>query len=179
MPMDSHVWGAMVEWYHIYMPKLTYVAQQKDWFVDDMEWYSQIQILKVWLKSVIPLLKYSIFCRGLLFTGAPCRLVVCTLAATELNCACASRRSIGLRTQYPALVSKLAYPVTSGLRLRLQCRPRPLWRRSHTCMFRVWLNYLGPYTANENCKSGKRRIYYEFFPVIRKVYAAALILQIL
>jgi len=33
---------------------------------------THIQYLKVWLKSVLPRLKYSIFARGLFFVGAPC-----------------------------------------------------------------------------------------------------------
>jgi len=32
-----------------------------------------IKSLKVWLKSILPWLKYSIFSRGLFFIGAPCR----------------------------------------------------------------------------------------------------------
>ena len=31
-----------------------------------------IQNVKVWLKSILPRLKYSIFCRGLFVIGAPC-----------------------------------------------------------------------------------------------------------
>jgi len=34
---------------------------------------THIQSLKVWLKSVLPWLKYRIFSRGLFFIGAPCR----------------------------------------------------------------------------------------------------------
>jgi len=34
---------------------------------------TRIQSLKVWLKSVLPWLKYYIFPRGLFFIGAPCR----------------------------------------------------------------------------------------------------------
>jgi len=33
---------------------------------------TRIQSLKVWLKSVLPRLKYRIFSRGLFFIGAPC-----------------------------------------------------------------------------------------------------------
>jgi len=33
---------------------------------------THIQSLKVWLKYVLPWLKYSIFSRGLIFIGAPC-----------------------------------------------------------------------------------------------------------
>ena len=35
---------------------------------------THVQILKVWLKSVLLWRKYSIFSRGLFFIGAPCRL---------------------------------------------------------------------------------------------------------
>jgi len=33
---------------------------------------THIKSLKVWLKSILPLLKYSIFSRGLFFIGTPC-----------------------------------------------------------------------------------------------------------
>jgi len=33
---------------------------------------THIQSLKVWLKSILPWLKYSIFSRGLFFIGTPC-----------------------------------------------------------------------------------------------------------
>jgi len=36
---------------------------------------TRIQSLKVWLKSVLPWLKYSIFSRGLFFIGTPCMSV--------------------------------------------------------------------------------------------------------
>ena len=38
---------------------------------------THIKSLKVWLKSILPWLKYSIFSRGLFFIGAPCRLNIC------------------------------------------------------------------------------------------------------
>jgi len=37
MPMDCHVWGAMLEHYQRYTPKLTNIAELKDCFVEDME----------------------------------------------------------------------------------------------------------------------------------------------
>jgi len=37
MPMDSHVWSAMLERYRSNMPKLTNIAKLKDCFIDDME----------------------------------------------------------------------------------------------------------------------------------------------
>jgi len=36
---------------------------------------TRIQSLKVWLKFVLPWLKYSIFSRGLFFIGIPCRTI--------------------------------------------------------------------------------------------------------
>jgi len=37
MPMNYHVWGAMLERYLRYMPKLTNISGLKENFVDDME----------------------------------------------------------------------------------------------------------------------------------------------
>jgi len=41
---------------------------------------TRIQSLKVWLKSVLSWLKYSIFSRGLFFIGAPCSYFLTTLS---------------------------------------------------------------------------------------------------
>jgi len=37
LPVDYHVWGAILERYKRYTPKLTNIAELKDCFVDDME----------------------------------------------------------------------------------------------------------------------------------------------
>jgi len=37
MPIDCHVWDAMLERYQRYIPKLANIAEQKDCFVDDVE----------------------------------------------------------------------------------------------------------------------------------------------
>ena len=49
---------------------------------------TRIQSLKVWLKSILSRLKYSIFSRGLFFIGAPCRppSSTCSDGAFEDNC---------------------------------------------------------------------------------------------
>ena len=56
---------------------------------------THIQSLKVWLKSVLSRLKYSIFSRGLFFIGAPCIYIKYTSKCYDPAAAGTSRR-VGL-----------------------------------------------------------------------------------
>ena len=53
MPMDSHVWSAMLERYRSNMPKLTNIAKLKDCFIDDMEWFAAAFIVFSDIKAII------------------------------------------------------------------------------------------------------------------------------
>jgi len=58
---------------------------------------TRIKSLNVWLKSILPWLKYSIFHRGLFFIGAPCILM---LTAANLTTLASRREEISKKILY-------------------------------------------------------------------------------
>jgi len=42
MPIDYHIWGAMLEHCYRYIPKLTNIYELEDCVVDDMEWFATV-----------------------------------------------------------------------------------------------------------------------------------------